>query len=988
MQLIPRLQPGYKPVLGLNAFFRKPDVQRWTSKPKGHIQTLWLFSAFPSAYTVCISMTETPHLVLVDGSGFIFRAFHALPPMTSPEGVPVNAVYGFTTMLARLLKDHVGTHLAVLFDASRQTFRSEIYPQYKAHRPEPPEDLRPQFSLIREATQAFNVPGIELPGWEADDLIASYATAIRAQGGTCTIVSSDKDLMQLVGDGVCMLDPIKQTPVGPAEVETKFGVPPEKVVDVQALMGDPTDNVPGVPGVGPKTAAALVQEYGTLEAVLNAAPQMKKSKRREMLIEHADAARISLQLVTLATDVPLPVPVEELGTREPNMLVLADWLDRMGFRSILSRMGLGHPSGAHAHRAARKVAAASVAGATTPANTPPATDESVISAPYHNYETVRSAEGLQKWISAAQEAGICAVDTETDGLDPLAANIVGFSIAIAPGKACYVPLRHEGTLEAPAGEQLAVDAALKLLAPLLQDDAVLKIFQNAKFDLLILDRAGIPLSSITAVDDTMLISYSQSAGLHEQGMDELSALHLNHTPITYDSVTGTGRNRVPFAHVPVETATKYAAEDADVTLRLWHVLHPTLRTNKALALYEQIERPLSAILADMEKAGIAVDRAELDRLSKDFEARMQGMENDIYEAAGRQFNIGSPKQLGEILFDEMGLKGGKRGKAGAWSTDSSVLQDLADQGQDLPARILAWRQLAKLKSTYTDALLRQAGRDDRVHTSFQMAITSTGRLSSTDPNLQNIPVRTEEGTRIRQAFIAPPGKKLISADYSQIELRLLADVANIPALREAFQLGQDIHARTASEVFNIPLEGMDALTRRRAKAINFGIIYGISAFGLGKQLGIPAGEARAYIDAYFARYPGIRDYMERMREEARTHGYVLTPFGRRCYVPGIHEKSAARRQYAERQAINAPLQGGAADIIKRAMVHLPLALQKAGFGATRMLLQVHDELLFETDEADTEAVALIIKNVMEAAADLAVPLVVETGIGQNWAEAH
>ena len=933
-------------------------------------------------------MTETPHLVLVDGSGFIFRAFHALPPMTSPEGVPVNAVYGFTTMLARLLKDHVGTHLAVLFDASRQTFRSEIYPQYKAHRPEPPEDLRPQFSLIREATQAFNVPGIELPGWEADDLIASYATAIRAQGGTCTIVSSDKDLMQLVGDGVCMLDPIKQTPVGPAEVETKFGVPPTKVVDVQALMGDPTDNVPGVPGIGPKTAAALVQEYGTLEAVLNAAPEMKKSKRRDMLIEHADAARVSLQLVTLATDVPLPVPVKELGTREPDMLVLADWLDRMGFRSILSRMGLGHPSGAHAHRAARKVAAASVAGATTPSDDASAPDASVLSAPYHDYETVRTAEALQKWVSAAQEAGICAVDTETDGLDPLAANIVGFSIATAPGKACYVPLKHEGTLEAPTGEQLAVDAALKLLAPLLQDDAVLKIFHNAKFDLLILDHAGIPLSSITAVDDTMLISYSQSAGLHGQGMDELSALHLNHTPITYDSVTGTGRNRLPFAQVPVATATKYAAEDADVTLRLWHVLHPTLRTNKALALYEQIERPLSAILADMEKAGIAVDRAELDRLSKDFEARMQGMENDIYEAAGRQFNIGSPKQLGEILFDEMGLKGGKRGKAGAWSTDSSVLQDLADQGHDLPARILAWRQLAKLKSTYTDALLRQAGRNDRVHTSFQMAITSTGRLSSTDPNLQNIPVRTEEGTRIRQAFIAPPGKKLISADYSQIELRLLADVANIPALREAFQLGQDIHARTASEVFNIPLEGMDALTRRRAKAINFGIIYGISAFGLGKQLGIPAGEARTYIDAYFARYPGIRDYMERMREEARTHGYVLTPFGRRCYVPGIHEKSAARRQYAERQAINAPLQGGAADIIKRAMVHLPLALQKAGFGETRMLLQVHDELLFETDESEAEAVAAIIKNVMEAAADLAVPLVVETGIGQNWAEAH
>lgn len=937
-------------------------------------------------------MTDTPHLVLVDGSGFIFRAFHALPPMTSPEGVPVNAVYGFTNMLARLLREHVGTHLAVLFDASRQTFRSEIYPQYKAHRPEPPEDLRPQFGLIRDATQAFNVPGIELPGWEADDLIASYAVAVRQMGGTCTIISSDKDLMQLVGPGVCMLDPIKQTPIGPAEVETKFGVPPEKVVDVQALMGDPTDNVPGVPGIGPKTASALINEFGTLENVLNAAPDMKKSKKREMLIEHAQAARLSLQLVTLATDVPLPVPLEELATREPDKLVLADWLDSMGFRSVMSRMGMGNSAGAQAHRAARASAHASANGHTTPAAVAAPAQSSgpadLLSAPYDGYATVRTAEALQTWVSAAQEAGICAVDTETDGLDPLAANLLGFSLATAPGKACYVPLRHEGTLEAPTGEQLTPTQALDLLRPLLVDDSVLKVLQNAKFDLLVLDHAGIDHATIAPVDDTMLISYSQSAGLHGQGMDELSTLHLNHTPIPYDAMTGTGRNRIPFAQVPVEKATTYAAEDADVTLRLWHVLHPTLRTNKALALYEQVERPLVQVLAGMEKCGIAVDRAELTRLSADFESRMKNMEQGIYDAAGREFNIASPRQLGEILFDEMGLKGGKRGKAGAWSTDSSVLQDLADQGHGLPVRVLEWRQLAKLKSTYTDALLKQTSKESRVHTSFQMAITTTGRLSSSDPNLQNIPVRTEEGTRIRQAFVAPAGRKLISADYSQIELRLLADVANIPALREAFQLGQDIHARTASEVFNVPLEGMDALTRRRAKAINFGIIYGISAFGLGKQLGIPAGEARSYIDAYFARYPGIRDYMERIKEEARANGYVMTPFGRRCYVPGIHEKSAVRRQYAERQAINAPLQGGAADIIKRAMVRLPRALEDAGLGGARMLLQVHDELLFEVDDAQAEAVAAEARKIMEAAAQLSVPLVVETGIAQNWAEAH
>ncbi|GBQ98570.1 DNA polymerase I [Acetobacter nitrogenifigens DSM 23921 = NBRC 105050] len=919
-----------------------------------------------------MSTPTPPHLVLIDGSGFIFRAFHALPPMSSPDGVPVNAVFGFCNMLTRLMREHVGTHLAVVFDTSRQTFRSDIYPQYKAHRPDPPEDLIPQFSLIREATAAFGVPGVELAGYEADDLIAAYARTVAEAGGQCTIVSSDKDLMQLLGPNVDMLDPIKQKPIGPTEVEAKFGVGPDKVAEVQALMGDPTDNVPGVPGIGPKTASALINEFGTLEAVLEAAPTMKASKRRDSLIEHAEAARVSLKLVTLDAHAPLPLPVDELGLRDPDLAVLGDWLDRMGFRSVRHRFGLGESA---SPRPARQ----NVSAAREPTPAPDA-------APYNEYDTVTDAGVLATWVAEARTAGVCALDTETDGLDPLQARMVGFSLATAPGRACYVPLLHEGTLDQPTGEQLDTATAVEILAPLLTDPGVLKVFHNAKFDVLILARAG--AADIAPIDDTMLISYAQSAGLHGQGMDELAKLHLGHTPISYDEVTGTGRNRVPFHQVPVKRATEYAAEDADVTLRLWLALRPTLRTNQALALYEQLERPLIGVLADMEKAGIKVDAPQLRRLSDDFAARMTEMEGQICALAGRPFNVGSPKQLGEILFDEMGLPGGKRGKAGAWSTDSSVLQDLADQGIELPERILAWRQLAKLKSTYTDALVQEMDPSTaRVHTSFQMAITTTGRLSSNDPNLQNIPIRTEEGARIRHCFIAPPGKVLISADYSQIELRLLASVADVPTLLEAFELGQDIHARTASEVFGTPIEGMDPLTRRRAKAINFGIIYGISAFGLAKQLGISPGEARAYIDAYFARYPGIRDYMEGRRAEAKEHGYVLTPFGRRCYVPGINEKNAARRNYAERQAINAPLQGGAADIIKRAMVRLPSALADANLPAS-MLLQVHDELLFEVEADAAKETAALVKTVMETAATLKAPLVVETGIGANWAEAH
>jgi DNA polymerase-1 len=920
-----------------------------------------------------------PHLILIDGSGFIFRAFHALPPMTRPDGTPVNAVFGFTNMLSRLLKDHVGTHFAVIFDAGRFTFRNRLFDQYKAQRPEPPEELRPQFALVRDATAAFGVPAIELADWEADDLIASYARAACEIGGRTTIVSSDKDLMQLIRPGVDMLDPIKQKPIGPAEVMEKFGVAPGKLVEVQALMGDSVDNVPGVPGIGPKNAAQLITEFGDVEAVLAAAPAMKPSKRRDMLITHAADARISRQLVQLRDDVPLPLPLAELVAREPDRTRLAGWLLAQGFRSTLLRLGL-EPPGEPPPSDDGQPAPVLPAPASPPLPAPSSAE------PFGPYDCVTTADALAAWVARAAAAGVVALDTETDSLDAQRANLVGFSLAVAPGHACYVPLRHEGTLENVIAAQLPPAGAVAALAPLLTDPAVLKVFHNAKFDLAVLARAGAPMA--WPVDDSMLISYAQDAGAHGHGMDELATLHLGHTPVSYDAVTGTGKGRVPFAQVPLDRATAYAAEDADVTLRLWRALQPRLRGNRALALYEQIDRRLSYVLLDMERAGVKVDAADLRAMSKDFESRMAVMEQDAHRLAGEPFNLGSAKQLGEVLFDRMGLPGGKRMKTGAWGTDASVLQLLAEQGHDLPAKVLEWRQLAKLKSTYADALVEEINPETgRVHTSFAMAIASTGRLSSTDPNLQNIPIRTEEGSRIRRAFIAEPGCVLVSADYSQIELRLLAHVADIPALKDSFAAGEDIHARTASEVFGVPMAGMDPMTRRRAKAINFGIIYGISAFGLGRQLQIPPGEARAYIDAYFARYPGIRAYMERTREEARIAGYVLSPLGRRCWIPGIADKNPARRGYAERQAINAPLQGGAADIIKRAMVKLPAALRGAGLTA-RMLLQVHDELLFEAPEAEADATAAIAREVMQAAATLTVPLVVETGQGRTWAQAH
>ncbi|HET9147934.1 MAG TPA: DNA polymerase I [Acetobacteraceae bacterium] len=904
-----------------------------------------------------------PRLVLVDGSGFIFRAFHALPPMVRSDGVPVNAVFGFCNMLTRLLADHTGTHLAVIFDAGRVTFRNRIDPNYKAHRPEPPDELIPQFALIREATRAFGVPAIELDDYEADDLIASYACAMTARGGETVIVSSDKDLMQLINGHVSMLDPIRQNPILADDVLAKFGVGPEKMIDIQALMGDAVDNVPGVPGIGPKGACQLITEYGTLEAALEAARTgvMKPSKRRDLLVRHeADALR-SKQLVTLSCDTPLPVPIDELAVRSWDQAVLAGFLDAQGFKSIRARIG------------------------TERAAPPPEPARELILQPgsmagFGPYETITTYAALAAWIDEARTLGRFVIDTQTNTLDARRGPLAGIALALGPGRAAYIPVGHE------SGEQLPREAVLGALSPLLVDPSVLKIFYNAKFSLHVLAGAG--FHDVAPLDDAMLISYAMGAGAHGHGIGELAELHLAHKPITLNETTGTGRNRLGFAFISIDRASAYAAEYADVTFRLWEMLRPRLRGEKSLAIYETLERRLIPVLRAMEHEGVKVNADDLRAMSAEFERRMAEIERDVHRLAGREFSLGSPKQLGDILFGELGLPGGKRTKSGAWGTDVAVLEELAEAGHELPARLMDWRQLQKLKSTYADALVEEIDPSTgRVHTRMEQAVTSTGRLSSTEPNLQNIPIRTEEGGRIRRAFIAEPGRLLISADYSQIELRLLAHAANIESLRRSFAEGEDIHARTASEVFGVPMAGMDAATRRRAKAINFGIIYGISSFGLARQLNITPGEAKLYIDAYFQRYPEIRRYMNETREAARINGYVVTPLGRRCYIPGIRDKIASRRAYAERQASNAPLQGGAADIIKRAMVRLPRALRENGFRG-RLILQVHDELLFEAPEAEAESIAALAKQVMQDAASLSVPLLVETGIGRNWSEAH
>ncbi|MDH3473905.1 MAG: DNA polymerase I [Rhodospirillales bacterium] len=915
------------------------------------------------------------HLYLVDGSGYIFRAYFAIPPRNASDGTPTNATFGFTNMLIKLLRESDADGVAVIFDAGSRSFRNEFYPEYKAHRPEPPEDLIPQFAMIREATRAFNLPCIEMENYEADDLIATYARQAREAGIEVTIVSSDKDLMQLVGEGVTMLDPMKSLEIGPAQVVERFGVPPDKVVEVQALSGDSVDNVPGVPGIGVKTAAQLITEYGDLETLLARADEIKQPKRRESLIEHAEQARVSRRLVELKQDVPVEHPLADFTLKEPDPKDLRAFLERYEFRSVLTRLAdkLGEAGGA-GEAAAVETAQAS-------------------------YELVRDLAALGAWVDAAMAQGVVAVDTETTGLDAMRAELVGVSLALAPGKACYIPLAHrspgaEGELDLTGGGELLAGqvpraAALEALKPLLEDPSVLKIGQNVKYDMLILARAGIEVGPI---DDTMLLSYVLEGGLHGHGMDELAELHLGHRTIKFSEVAGSGRKQVTFDQVPLDKALDYAAEDADVTWRLHALLKPRLVADHMATVYETIERPLVPILAAMERAGIKVDRDTLRRLSNDFAQRAAELEGEIYRLAGRGFTIGSPKQLGEILFDEMGLGGAKKTKTGAYATGADVLEGLAAQGHDLPARVLDWRQLTKLKSTYTDALQEQIDpATGRVHTSFSQAVASTGRLSSNDPNLQNIPVRTEEGRKIREAFVAEAGMTLLSVDYSQIELRLAAHIAEVDSLKQAFHEGQDIHAITASQVFGVPVEGMDPMVRRQAKAINFGIIYGISAFGLANNLGIPQSDAKAYIEAYFARYPGIKDYMERIKTLCREQGFVTTLFGRKVHMPGIKDKNPARRSFSERAAINAPIQGTAADIIKRAMIRIPRALAEVGLEA-RMLLQVHDELLFEVPRRQVEETSALVRGVMEGAAapavEISVPLVADAGTGDTWAEAH
>ena len=926
------------------------------------------------------------HLHLIDGSAFIFRAYHALPPLTrKSDGLPVGAVAGFCNMLQRYVENNIGpdapTHVAVIFDHSGKTFRNDMYDLYKANRSATPEDLIPQFPLTRTATRAFNVACKEVEGFEADDIIATLACRAREAGGACTIISSDKDLMQLVGGGVVMLDAMKNKVIDYDGVVEKFGVAPERVVDVQALAGDSVDNVPGAPGIGIKTAALLINEYGSLEELLDRAGEIKQPKRRESLVDNRAQIELSKQLVQLECNMELDFSIEDLEVRDPDPQELLGFVAQMEFRTLSKRL-------------AEKL------GVQAPVIAEPEVQQSAVEAPEaaavpfdaEKYETITDAAGLQTWIDRIYARGYVAVDTETTGLNEMRADLVGVSLCVQAGEAAYLPLTHRagqsddlfGT-DALAEGQMDQDTALAMLKPLLEDSTILKIGQNMKYDAKILARVGI---QVAPIDDTMLMSYAQNGGLHNHGMDLLSERYLDHAPISIKTLLGSGKSAITFDRVPIDEASRYAAEDADITLRLWHYLKPRLHLNRVTAVYESLERPLVPVLADMEMHGIKVDRDVLSRMSNGFAQKMAGLEAEIHEMAGRSFNVGSPKQLGEVLFDEMALPGGKKGKTGAYATGVDVLEDLATE-HELPGRVLDWRQLSKLKSTYTDALQDHIHPDTgRVHTSYSIAGASTGRLASTDPNLQNIPIRTEEGRKIREAFVAETGKTLVALDYSQIELRILAHIADIPTLKQAFADGIDIHALTASQMFDVPLDQMTSEVRRKAKAINFGVIYGISGFGLARNLRIPRAEAQAFIDTYFERFPGIRTYMDDTVAFAKEHGYVQTLFGRRIHTPDIGAKGP-HAGFAKRAAINAPIQGTAADVIRRAMVRMPEAIAHL---PAKMLLQVHDELLFEVEDGAVEALTQVAKQVMERASlpvvKLDVPLIVEAGSGPNWAVAH
>jgi DNA polymerase I len=974
-----------------------------------------------------MAKSEAPRLYLIDGSGYIFRAYHALPPLTrASDGLSTGAVAGFCNMVWKFLGEMKGaeapTHLAVIFDKSEVTFRNELYPEYKAHRPPAPEDLVPQFPLIRDATRAFNLPCIEMGGYEADDLIATYARQAAAAGATVRIVSSDKDLMQLIVENVIELyDPMKNRKLGPEAVMEKFGVGPDKVIDAQALIGDSTDNVPGAPGIGPKTAAELINTFGSLDAILERANEIKQQKRRETLINFAEQIRISRQLVTLRDDVPVEEKWESFAVRDPEPSTLLQFIDALEFRTLGRRV--------REHFAKEKgvqIVASYAADAAAPQAAPSAgavVEEVEKEFKREAYKCGRELGAVEQFIARARRAGVVGIDTEADSFDGARANLVGVSLALGANDAIYIPVAHRsadpraGELfaseitaplgppaptpadssggsktagEAPAvqGEQLPLATALTLLKPLLEDSSVLKVGLNVKWDIRLFAKYGVALSPY---DDPLLISYALYGGLDSHEKTDLVEKHLGHGLMPLSDLIGRGKAQVSFDQVPIDRASVYSCEQADAALRLYKKLKPELARERLITVYETLERPLPPVLAAMEREGIKIDPQMLSRLSGDFAQRMLQYEQEAYGLAGREFNIGSPKQLGEILFDEMKLAGGSKTKTGAWSTDASILEALAEE-HDLPNKVLEWRQLSKLRSTYTEALQAAVNPETRrVHTTYALAASTTGRLASNDPNLQNIPIRTEEGRRIREAFIAEEGHCLVSADYSQIELRLLAHVANIPQLKQAFADGVDIHARTASEMFGVPVEGMPKEIRNNAKAINFGIIYGISAFGLARNLGIEREEAGAYIKKYFERFPGIRDYMEETKTFARANGYVKTIFGRRIWVAGIKSKNMQERNFAERQSINAPLQGAAADIIRRAMVRLPDALARAGL-KSRMLLQVHDELVFEAPKAEADALCKLAREVMQAAPEpavqLSVPLTVEARAGATWGAAH
>ena len=958
-----------------------------------------------------VAIRPGDHLYLIDGSGFIFRAYHALPPLNrKSDGLPTGAVSGFCNMLWKLLEDSKAgdkpTHLAVIFDAGRVSFRNDMYTEYKANRSAPPDDLIPQFPLTRDAVRAFGVACVEKVGFEADDLIATYTRLAREAGAKTTIVSSDKDLMQLIDEGkVEMLDTMKSKRIGPTEVIEKFGVPPEKVIDVQALIGDSIDNVPGVPGIGVKTAAKLIGEFGDLESLLARAGEVKQNKCREALIEHAEQARLSARLVRLDVRVPLDEGIEQFAVHDPDPAQLVPFLKSMEFTALLRRAAakLG-VEGSESYAAPTPVTPAAVPlsqakpalAAVEFVSYPGAVmDHAALLKPidYGRYECVTDLAALDRWAAAAHEAGILAIALETDSIDPMRARIFGIALATAPGVACYIPLAHRSDggldLAGSAPAQLSEKDALARLAPLFQDESVLKIGHNLKFSYVLLAQRSIPMR---ALDDAMLLSYALDLGLHGHGLEELSETHFQHKPIALLDITGKGRDRISFEQVTISEATRYIAERADIALRLHALLKPRLVAERRMTVYETLERPLIAVLGDMERTGIAIAPSFLAKLSNDFAVTMARLEEECCRHAGEKFNLGSPKQLGDILFGKFSLPGGRRTKTGAWSTDADILEELAAQGHDLPKTILEWRQLSKLKSTYTDALPTYVNPDTgRVHTSYALGATTTGRLSSNEPNLQNIPIRTEEGRRIRRAFVAPEGRSLVSADYSQIELRLLAHIADVPNLRQAFADGLDIHAMTASEMFGVPVKDMPSEIRRRAKAINFGIIYGISAFGLANQLSIPRGEADAYIKKYFERFPGIRDYMESTKSFVRENGYVETIFGRRIYIRDVKAQSAAHRAFGDRQAINAPIQGSAADIIRRAMVRLTPALAENDLDA-HLLLQVHDELVLEVPDSQAKQVCDVARAVMEKAPlpviQLRVPLVVDARAGKNWDEAH